>query len=140
MLLVDLFLRTQAAVYFHSLLNRGRVAALAEALREESWLSGLLTELGFHNTAHETLLVLEDNQSTLHLAISHAKFNRTKHVDLRNYCGRQEYYSGHVDIHYVPADLQIADGLTKTLEAARRQQFISLLRLSSTQYNDHHSE
>jgi len=115
-------------------------AALAEALREASRLRGLLTELGFDKSALEPLLILEDNQSTIHLATNHANSNRTKHVDVRNHYCRQEHNSGHVNIQYVPTDLQVADGLTKPLKSIKWQHFILLLRLSSAQYDRRQSE
>lgn len=104
--------------------------ALAEAFREAAWLRGLLTELGFDKSSLEPLLVLEDNQSTIRLTTNHANSNRTKHVDVRNHYCRQEFNLGHVDIQYVPTELQVADGFTKPLKPVKWQKFLSLLRLS----------
>jgi transposase InsO family protein len=120
--------RRQSIVTLSS--TEAEYVALAEAFREAAWLRGLLTELGFDKSSLEPLLVLEDNQSTIHLTTNHANSNRTKHVDVRNHYCRQEFNLGHVDVQYVPTELQVADGFTKPLKAVKWQQFLSLLRLS----------
>jgi hypothetical protein len=120
--------RRQSIVTLSS--TEAEYVALTETFREAAWLRGLLTELGFEKSSLEPLLVLEDNQSTIQLTTNHANSNRTKHVDVRNHYCRQEYNSGHVDIQYVPTDLQTADGFTKPLKPIKWQHFLSLLRLS----------
>ena len=120
--------RRQSIVTLSS--TEAEYVALAEAFREAAWLRGLLTELGFDKSSLEPLLVLEDNQSTIHLTTNHANSNRTKHVDVRNHYCRQEFNLGHVDVQYVPTELQVADGFTKPLKTVKWQKFLSLLRLS----------
>jgi hypothetical protein len=105
--------------------------ALTEALQEAAWLRGLLVELGFERSSLEPMPISEDNQSTINLSTNQANSNRTKHIDVRYHYCRQEYHSGHVDIRYLPTEVQVADGLTKSLRAVKWQRFLSLLRLSS---------
>jgi hypothetical protein len=81
------------------------------AAREASWLSGLFSELDIHLCG--PIPIYSDSQSALNLAYNPVFHDRSKHIALKfhftRYCLQQKIIS----LHFVPSELQIADGLTK---------------------------
>ncbi|KAL1194822.1 Retrovirus-related Pol polyprotein from transposon TNT 1-94 [Cardamine amara subsp. amara] len=55
---------------------------LTEAAKEDIWLKGLISDLGFH---HDPATMFCDSLSTICLAKDHVHYERTTHVDMRYY-------------------------------------------------------
>ena len=98
--------------------------ALTEAIKEALWLKGLLGELGFQQDSVE---VLCDSQSAIHLSKNQVFHERTKHIDVRLHFIREVLSGGKVQVKKVITEENAADMLTKSMPALKFQHCLGLL-------------
>ena len=67
----------------------------SHAYKEAIWLRGLLREIG---RLQNSVLVLCDSQSAMHLAINHVYHSKTKHIDVKYHFIIQAISEGGVDL------------------------------------------
>ncbi|CAI7898427.1 unnamed protein product, partial [Closterium sp. NIES-54] len=82
------------------------------AAQEARWLTFLLQELGFPQSA-PTLWC--DNQSTIHISQDPVYHTRTKHIELRHFFIRNLVQQEQLKVEYVASDCNLADLFTKPL-------------------------
>ncbi|CAI7874395.1 unnamed protein product, partial [Closterium sp. NIES-54] len=82
------------------------------AAQEARWLTFLLQELGFPQSA-PTLWC--DNQSTIHISQDPVHHTRTKHIELRHFFIRDLVQQEQLKVEYVASDCNLADLFTKPL-------------------------
>jgi hypothetical protein len=99
--------------------------SLASAVKEVLYLRNLLCDLGLSLPMHTT--VLEDNQSTIKMALNQASSARTKHIDIRHHFLKSHVNNGNVTLRYVPTEHQAADCLTKSLDRVKLTSFRRIL-------------
>ncbi|KAE8734764.1 hypothetical protein F3Y22_tig00000715pilonHSYRG00142 [Hibiscus syriacus] len=88
--------------------------AATQASKEAIWLKMLLEELG-HNQEYVSLFC--DSQSALHLARNPAFHSRTKHIRVQYHFIREKVEEGTVDMQKIHTKDNIADFMTKTINA-----------------------
>ncbi|KAE8706560.1 hypothetical protein F3Y22_tig00110392pilonHSYRG00195 [Hibiscus syriacus] len=88
--------------------------AATQASKEAIWLKMLLEELG-HNQEYVSLFC--DNQSVLHLAKNLAFHSRTKHIRVQYHFIREKVEEGTVDMQKIHTKDNIADFMTKAINA-----------------------
>lgn len=97
--------------------------AATETCRQLQWVKSLLQELSLHDRVegvHKTKLFV-DNQSAISLIKNHDNHKRSKHIALRNFYCRQQFYEGAISVVYVQSDKQLADSLTKPKSSVKIQ-------------------
>ena len=99
--------------------------SLASAVKEVLYLRNLLCDLGLSLPMHTT--VLEDNQSTIKMALNQASSARTKHIDIRHHFLKSHVNNGNVTLRYVSTEHQAADCLTKSLDRVKLTSFRRIL-------------
>jgi len=95
--------------------------AMTLAAKEAAALTRLLNELGIGDTTPVT--IYEDSQPAIDLLKRTAADGRTKHIDIRWHYIRQEVDLGHITVKKISTHEQVADGLTKTLDKVKFEQF-----------------
>ena len=90
------------------------LVAGALAMREAVFCQNMMTELRFKED-FECVPLHIDNTSALHVAGNQTYSSRAKHVALRYFYIREIIKEGHVSIHYMPTEKQLADLGTKFL-------------------------
>lgn len=103
------------------------LVAGALAMREAVFCQGMMTELGFEEEFKCVPLHI-DNTSALHVAGNQTYSSRAKHVALRYFYIREIIKEGHVSIHYIPTEKQLADLGTKFLNKQRHRFLIELIK------------
>ncbi|KAE8711089.1 Retrovirus-related Pol polyprotein from transposon TNT 1-94 [Hibiscus syriacus] len=88
--------------------------AATQASKEAIWLKMLLEELG-HNQEYVSLFC--DSQSALHLARNPSFHSRTKHIRVQYHFIREKVEEGTVDIQKIHTKDNIADFMTKAINA-----------------------
>ncbi|KAE8686785.1 cytochrome c bioproteinsis protein CCS1 [Hibiscus syriacus] len=88
--------------------------AATQASKEAIWLKMLLEELG-HNQEYVSLFC--DSQSALHLARNPAFHSRTKHIRVQYHFIREKVEEGTVDMQKIHTKDNIADFMTKAINA-----------------------
>ena len=72
------------------------------------------------------IVIGQDNQSTIAMVSGRAKESmRTRHIKVRYYWLRERVKLGDINVEYVPAGNMLADILTKPMQGAAYQRFIS---------------
>ena len=100
---------------------------LSYALRETIPIMELLNEMhkrGFpviKEKARVHCRVFEDNSGAIEMARVHKFRPRTKHINVKLHHFRDYVERGEITIHPIPSDDQLADYLTKPLEAKKFQ-------------------
>jgi hypothetical protein len=106
---------------------------LSYALREAIPIMELLNEMhkrGFpviKEKARVHCRVFEDNSGAIEMARVHKFRPRTKHINVKLHHFRDYVERGEVTIHPIPSDDQLADYLTKPLEAKKFQRLRQLV-------------
>lgn len=103
--------------------------AMALAVQEGVWLRGILTDLMINE---DTILIFEDNQSTIKLACN-MENKRVKHIDVKHHFIRQKVEENVVTLQHVTSKDQEADILTKPLP---KQQFLYLIEKLSLMHRE----
>jgi hypothetical protein len=99
--------------------------AACNATQEAMHLRVLLRDLGFEQNG--PTIIMEDNQGCIALSENPINHRRTKHIDVRYHYTRERVEAGAVKLVYVPTEWQLADLLTKPLEAPRLAKLRKLL-------------
>jgi hypothetical protein len=86
--------------------------ALFEAVKEFTWLSKLLEDLG---EPLEKFVVHCDNKSAIELAKNPVHHQRSKHIDIKYHFIRERVQAGAFELQYLQSNEMIADALTKPL-------------------------
>lgn len=107
--------------------TESEIVALAEACREAAWLRNLVEFLDAKQTS--PTVIFEDNQSCISSHRNGGCSNRTKHIDIRHYYGRELEQKGVVKIKYCATELNQADILTKPTEAVKLRTISESIRL-----------
>jgi hypothetical protein len=87
--------------------------AIVEVVKEVSWLSQFLDELGV--CVRKPISIRSDNQAAIKMAQHDIEHDRTKHIDIKYCFIRDEIAKGQVVVSWVRTERQIADVFTKTL-------------------------
>ena len=98
--------------------------ALIKATKEALWLQGLVEEFGVNQ---ESVLVLSDSQSAIHLSKNQGYHERTKHIDVCLYFIREVVSSNKVVIKKVHTDDNPADFVTEPVAAIKFEKCMNLL-------------
>jgi len=104
--------------------------ALSAAVKEALFLRNLVGDV--LPSAVKTIVLHEDNQSTIKQALNLAGSERTKHIDIRHHFLKAHVANGDVRLEYLPTDQQPADALTKPVDKVKVS-FFSQIMLGATQ-------
>ena len=88
--------------------------ALSSATKEGLYLRLLFSDLTGYS--QQSVVLCEDNQSTMKMAQRLSSSERTKHIDVRHHFIRDYVNSGVIQLRYVSTGIQAADCLTKPLD------------------------
>jgi hypothetical protein len=96
--------------------------AMSLAAREAAALRRLVSKV--LQKQHPVIILYEDNQPAIYLLNKPPRANtRTKHMDVKYHFIRQEVNRGAIVVVKIPTDKQAADGLTKSLDRIKHEQF-----------------
>ena len=84
--------------------------------KEALWLRKLLYNLGLSTG---TVLIMDDNQSTIKLLKNPVSSQRSKHIDVIYHFARERVARKEVEFQYISTDKMIADALTKPVPKAK---------------------
>ena len=90
--------------------------ALTSAAQEAVWMRRLLQSLG---ETPKTVIIYEDNQSSIKMSQNPVLHSRTKHIDIRYHYIRETVAEGTVTLQYCPTKDMTADVFTKPLGKGR---------------------
>ena len=96
--------------------------ALDEAVSEVLFLTQLLSDMRMPQAL--PVVVYEDNQSAIKLAANMQFQRRTRHIRVRYHFIRECISAGLVKLEWIPTADQLADVLTKNVEAATQSRFL----------------
>ena len=96
-----------------------------EAARQVIWLQDLLCEVT--GLPCEKVVVRIDNKSAIALTKNLVFHGRNKHIHRRYHFIRECVENRHIEVEYVPGDIQKADILTKALGRVKFQVMRSLI-------------
>lgn len=103
--------------------------ALSSCISEACWLQNLILELKIHDVF--SVIIYEDNQSTIKSCNSHEQLKRMKHLDIKYHFVKEKISKGYVVIEYVNTRDQLADILTKPLPRISFEKFRCLMGLTN---------
>ncbi len=86
--------------------------SLSIATKEALWIQHLLDEIRFKQ---ETILIQQDNQSTITLANNPTNHSRTKHIEIAHHFIREQIEQRNIKLTYCSTSDIIADIMTKPL-------------------------
>ncbi|KAE8667244.1 hypothetical protein F3Y22_tig00112428pilonHSYRG00010 [Hibiscus syriacus] len=109
--------------------TEAKYVAATQASKEAIWLKMLLEELG-HNQEYVSLFC--DSQSALHLARNPTFHSRTKHIRVQYHFIREKVEEGTVDMQKIHTKDNIADFMTKEINADKFTWYRSSCGLSET--------
>ena len=101
--------------------------ALTEAVKEGSWLRGLIGDLGIHQPR---VTIHCDSQSAIHLANHQTYHERTKHIDVRFHFIRDVIESKKVQVQKIATEDNPADMMTKSLPGSKFKHCLDLINFS----------
>ena len=101
--------------------------ALTEGVKEGSWLRGLISDLGVHQSR---VTIHCDSQSAIHLANHHSYHERTKHIDIRFHFIRDVIEAKKVQVVNIASEENPADMLTKSLPRTKFKQCLDLVNFT----------
>ena len=100
-----------------------------QACKEAVWIQGLLEELGYKQ---ENIILFCDNQSALHIARNPAFHSRTKHIRVQYHFVREVVEEGSVDMQKIHTDENLADAMSKPINADKFKWCRSAIGLAET--------
>ncbi|XP_031258360.1 secreted RxLR effector protein 161-like [Pistacia vera] len=106
--------------------------ALTEAVKEASWLKGLINELGLEQ---QTMVINSDSQSAIHLCKNQVFHERTKHVDVRLHFIREMIEKREIKIKKVKGSHNPANMFTKPVPVDKQRPCMSLLQVQECTVN-----
>lgn len=98
----------------------------------EPALRGILCDLDIFV---RSVILFEDNQSTICIANKRDNSKRTKHIDVKYHFVREKVEEGIIDLQYVPTECQIAVVFTKALDATKFVSMVLYLSLENAKKN-----
>ena len=99
--------------------------ALSAAVKEALFLRNLVGDV--LPSAAKTIVLHEDNQSTIKQALNLTGSERTKHVDIRHHFLKAHVANGDVRLEYLPTAQQPADALTKPVDRVKVSLFSQIM-------------
>ena len=99
--------------------------AACAATQEAIWLRMVLLELGC--TIDKPVILLEDNQSCIHLAHNPKDHRRSKHIDRQYHYVRDQILAGTISLDKINTLLNCADIFTKPLGKRDHEKFRDML-------------
>jgi hypothetical protein len=96
--------------------------ALSDAARSVVGMRNFLASLGYPQEA--PTILYEDNSGAICIARGAGRPERSRHLDIRYHYVKELVASGVVSVEYISTDLQLADGLTKSLEKVKFKRFV----------------
>jgi hypothetical protein len=106
--------------------------ALKEAIKEYLYLISIYRQLGIDsllNTETKKFYLFSDSQPAIALANNPEHHAKTKHIDIQYHFVREKIQEGFLDLSYIPTKEQLADILTKALNAPTFNTIFSNLKL-----------
>ena len=88
--------------------------AATQACKEAIWIQRLLEELRYKQPK---IIVYCDNQSALHIARNPAFYSKTKHIGVQYHFVREVVEEGSVDMQKIHTKDNLADVMTKSINA-----------------------
>jgi ATP-binding cassette subfamily B (MDR/TAP) protein 1 len=88
--------------------------AATQACKEAIWIQRLMEELGH---VQQKIVVYCDSQSALHIARNPAFHSRTKHIGVQYHFVREVVEEGSVDMQKIHTNDNLADAMTKPINA-----------------------
>ncbi|GMI91113.1 cysteine-rich RLK (RECEPTOR-like protein kinase) 8 [Hibiscus trionum] len=95
--------------------------SVADTMSEILWVNTVLKYMGIH--ASSSPVVWCDNTSVVSILANPVFHSRSKHVELDVHFVREKVVEQKVQVNYVRAEYQVADGLTKPLSKTYFQDF-----------------
>lgn len=77
------------------------------------WWRRLLKAFGFEQK--EATPIMEDNKACISFSLNHTAYNRSKHIDIREFWLRERVLTKELELMHVATDDQLADCMTKYL-------------------------
>ena len=107
--------------------------ALASATQEAVWLSKLNSDLNY--ISDKSMILYEDNQSTICMAKNPRFHGRTKHIEIKYHFVREQVSLGKIELKYCKSENMLADILTKPLAYERFSMLREAIGVQSLEYN-----
>ncbi|KAE8730595.1 hypothetical protein F3Y22_tig00002919pilonHSYRG00225 [Hibiscus syriacus] len=111
--LVSWLLRKQKTVSRSTMEAEYKSLVDAAAAAEVTWVNDVLADLGEDSNSTPTIWC--DNSGVVAMSANSVYHAQSKHVDLDVHFVREKVAAKHLQVQYVPASHQIADGFTKPL-------------------------
>jgi hypothetical protein len=96
--------------------------SLAEAVKEAIWQRRFFEELNFLQA--NSAMIMQDNQSTMTIAMNPVHHHRVKHMDIRSHFIRDHIEKRHIQLKYCPTTEMVADILTKALPTSQHNKLM----------------
>jgi hypothetical protein len=77
------------------------------------WMKNQLLDYGIK---YSKTPIFCDNTSAIAISNNPVMHSKTKHIDLRYHFIRDNIMKGHIELHFIPTDKQLADIFTKPLD------------------------
>ncbi|CAA6659738.1 unnamed protein product [Spirodela intermedia] len=103
--------------------------ALAQGIREDLWIRGLLDELRVNQSKHMKLFC--DNKSAIAIARNPVQHDRTKHIEVDRHFIKEKVETRDVDLIYVGTSEHVAGIFTKGLTRPVFQRLVSKLGMEN---------
>lgn len=103
--------------------------SLSDAVRTAIWLANLIRETGFEV---RPIKIYEDNNGCIELTKGQGS-QRTKHIDVRHHFIREHIENGDITVEYVNTEEQLADLMTKPLDASRMERLKNKIGIVKTE-------
>jgi hypothetical protein len=101
---------------------------LWEAGKDASWLRNLYHKLKF--TQQKPMILMQDNTSTIAIALNSVFYQQTKHIDSRYHWVREKIQVERFDVVLCCTQDQTADVLTKALPCPKHERHTAEMGLS----------
>ena len=101
--------------------------ALAGAPQETTWLKQLYQDLQGSN---EPIVIYEDNQSAISIAMNPQFHGRVKHINIKYHFVRDQVSGNNIEVVYCQTDEMVADMLTKALGRVKHEKFREMAGVS----------
>ncbi len=101
------------------------------AAKESVFLAGSLKRIGYEGSDIDNVLLLADNQAAILLPINPVNHLRAKHIDIQYHKVRELISDDVLELHYIPTEEMVADGLIEPLTLTKHEYFITMLGLGN---------
>ena len=109
--------------------TEAKYIAIIQATKEALWFRKLQQNLALFIETQGPVIIKEDNQSAIVLAIKYQFHDRRKHIDIRHHYIRELVESKLVTLNYCNTDEMIADAFIKSLPRDKLDKFCKLMGL-----------